>query len=453
MKEMKKVFGGMMLCVLVLPLMGVGQTYGNEINAILEAYFDSAENKSEEAQNLPKKEAEKLIGIDILTEEEWQYKNRQLDLILQKSAETVSALERLRAQSQASLVQLQSLDAELSVRAETLSRLQAQQAVWQAEYEKRKSEKAFLDTIIQDYESELADLLRGEFMTAEKLQRSPDWVAMAWVFGEKTASVLQEERYQALAMAGVRASAIAQTQAAQNEIEKEMTVAGIFVRRLKELKEEVEAEEQAISRITKQKAEQMLAIETEKKEREKENQIISAQVFDLQRDLETQKQNEEALRAQNANPVAEISIEDQIDMFGFFGKPFAGPATITAGFLDQAHAKEIGQDHFGVDFKLDQGTPLFAMASGTVRKVALADDGYSFVEIDHGGGWRTVFGHVSEAVVYSGQKIQKGEKIAYSGGQVGTAGAGALSSGPHLHLEIKKENKYIYPALVLDFLE
>jgi murein DD-endopeptidase MepM/ murein hydrolase activator NlpD len=86
--------------------------------------------------------------------------------------------------------------------------------------------------------------------------------------------------------------------------------------------------------------------------------------------------------------------------------------------------------HSGIDYAADSGTPIKAMEDGTV---ILAGDNGSYgncVIIDHGGGVSTLYGHASRILVKKGQDVLKGQTVAL----VGSTG---LSTGPHLHFEVR----------------
>jgi len=85
--------------------------------------------------------------------------------------------------------------------------------------------------------------------------------------------------------------------------------------------------------------------------------------------------------------------------------------------------------HPGVDIVNDYGAPVYATASGTVI-LAGWDSGYGEkVEIDHGNGYVTWYGHNTELLVSAGQSVHKGELIA----RVGSTG---FATGPHVHYEV-----------------
>ena len=68
------------------------------------------------------------------------------------------------------------------------------------------------------------------------------------------------------------------------------------------------------------------------------------------------------------------------------------------------------------------------------------------VEIDHGYGYRTRYGHASKLLVQRGQLVTRGDVIA----QVGSTG---IASGPHLHYEIRLNGKPVNPMKYLDLGE
>lgn len=87
------------------------------------------------------------------------------------------------------------------------------------------------------------------------------------------------------------------------------------------------------------------------------------------------------------------------------------------------------QYHPGIDIANVVGTPEYAADGGKVVWAGWGDYGI-YVEIDHGNGFQTVYGHMSEALVKVGQVVSKGQLI-------GLMGATGRATGPHLHFEIR----------------
>ena len=85
--------------------------------------------------------------------------------------------------------------------------------------------------------------------------------------------------------------------------------------------------------------------------------------------------------------------------------------------------------HPGIDIANDDGTPELAADAGQVVFAGWGDYGI-YVEIDHGNGFHTVYGHMSRALVSAGQRVTQGQ-------QIGLMGATGRATGPHLHFEIR----------------
>ncbi len=95
--------------------------------------------------------------------------------------------------------------------------------------------------------------------------------------------------------------------------------------------------------------------------------------------------------------------------------------------------------HAGMDFTAPTGTPIYATGDGTVIRADRASRGYgNHVRIDHGFGYTTLYAHMSKTNVKVGSEVKRGEIIGY----VGNTGK---SVGPHLHYEVRKNDKPVNP--------
>jgi murein DD-endopeptidase MepM/ murein hydrolase activator NlpD len=97
-----------------------------------------------------------------------------------------------------------------------------------------------------------------------------------------------------------------------------------------------------------------------------------------------------------------------------------------------------GAFHAGIDIGTAFGTPVRATADGEVLKAALGNGYGREVEIDHGNGIQTLYGHLSGFAVTAGEQVKRGQVIGY----VGSSGR---STGPHLHYEVRIRNTPVNP--------
>ncbi|WP_337465676.1 peptidoglycan DD-metalloendopeptidase family protein [Megasphaera sp.] len=112
--------------------------------------------------------------------------------------------------------------------------------------------------------------------------------------------------------------------------------------------------------------------------------------------------------------------------FGYRGNPIGGGS----GF------------HEGIDIGVDYGTPVRATAAGKVTMAGWVDGYGNLVEIDHGNGFVTRYGHNSMLLVTVGQEVRAGSIISL-------AGSTGRSTGPHVHYEVRVNGSPTNPLLFL----
>jgi murein DD-endopeptidase MepM/ murein hydrolase activator NlpD len=114
----------------------------------------------------------------------------------------------------------------------------------------------------------------------------------------------------------------------------------------------------------------------------------------------------------------------------------------TSGFGNRFHPI-LGYERFhaGLDLAATAGTPIVAAADGKVVSAGWAGGYGRAVAIVHAGGIETKYGHMSRIAAYAGEFVHRGDVIGY----VGSSG---LSTGPHLHFEVRKNGRPVNPMSV-----
>jgi murein DD-endopeptidase MepM/ murein hydrolase activator NlpD len=125
------------------------------------------------------------------------------------------------------------------------------------------------------------------------------------------------------------------------------------------------------------------------------------------------------------------------------GRPLAGPLEIASGFGTRIDPFTRGPAlHTGLDLREEQGAPVKATGSGRVIAAEYAGGYGNMVEIDHGGGVTTRYGHLSALSVSPGERVEPGQIV----GRVGSTGR---STGPHLHYETRINGEPVNPSRFL----
>ena len=124
---------------------------------------------------------------------------------------------------------------------------------------------------------------------------------------------------------------------------------------------------------------------------------------------------------------------DQVDFtsgFGVRSDPFRGTSAM----------------HAGLDLRGAYGTPIHATADGVVSRAGWANGYGNLVELDHGRGIQTRYGHLSAILVQPGQRVKRGDQIA----RMGSTGR---STGNHLHYEVRLDGSAVNPMPFLQGAE
>ena len=123
----------------------------------------------------------------------------------------------------------------------------------------------------------------------------------------------------------------------------------------------------------------------------------------------------------------------------FPGKNWKSSVSSEFGYRIDPVTGEKNEFHAGIDIAFPSGTVISAVKEGTVVAANYYSSGYGYhVIINHGDGYKTLYGHCSSLLVNVGDKVTKGQAI----GKVGNTGK---STGPHLHLNVYYNNTTVNP--------
>lgn len=119
--------------------------------------------------------------------------------------------------------------------------------------------------------------------------------------------------------------------------------------------------------------------------------------------------------------------------------PVPGYSRISSPFGYRIHPiLKVKKLHTGIDIPADTGTPIVAAAAGTVIYAGTLGGYGKTVMVDHNGGIVTLYAHNSQILVKEGQVVERGETLS-------KAGSTGMSTGPHLHFEVRENGTYVDP--------
>ncbi|MFV0449987.1 MAG: M23 family metallopeptidase [Vibrio sp.] len=173
-------------------------------------------------------------------------------------------------------------------------------------------------------------------------------------------------------------------------------------------------------------------------EREEKIQLVSDKLGDLEKVLgmgETSSELESRLDT--------AAITSSVRMVMLTQIPSGSP--VQKGRISSSYGKRVhpvtgkATFHRGQDFAVNIGTPIYAPADGVVEITRKSDQGSgNFLRLLHMHGFSSSFSHLQKFAVKSGDFVQQGDLIGYSGNS-------GLSSGPHLHYEIRFVGRSLDP--------
>lgn len=214
-----------------------------------------------------------------------------------------------------------------------------------------------------------------------------------------------------------------------------------------EKKQQLEDFKKTLGSLKTRQQQQQAALREQNDSKQQVLKITNAQESQYQNLLEESKADAKAAQAAIADLDSKIREQlrargvGNLGTVGSFSWPIEPIFGISCPFHCGGYPYEylIGP-HSGTDMPTNVGTPIKAPADGYVgRAHDSGGRGYSYIMLIHGDNFSTVYGHVSGFAVAEGKFVKRGDIIGYTGGAAGSRGSG-LSTGAHLHFEVRKNN-------------
>ncbi|MGR5351474.1 M23 family metallopeptidase [Vibrio sp. DNB22_19_2] len=187
-------------------------------------------------------------------------------------------------------------------------------------------------------------------------------------------------------------------------------------------------------------------LESDLSEREERVQLVSERLGDLEKVLGV------------SNHTANDSLDTRFDTAAITSNvrmvmlnqiPSGSPvekARLSSGFGKRIHpVTKVSKMHRGLDFAVNIGTKIYAPADGVVEVTRRSNKGSgNFLRLQHSFGFSSSYSHLKAFKVKSGQFVKKGQLI-------GLSGNSGLSSGPHLHYEVRFVGRALNPKTFIDW--
>ncbi|MFM2061557.1 MAG: hypothetical protein RLZZ507_1227 [Cyanobacteriota bacterium] len=363
--------------------------------------------------------------IDTLKQQQQQIQQQRQNVIQEKNrltnlqTEAQKHLTGITQNLQTTNSQIQDSETRLKLATESLQELEAALSVTERNYEERQ----------------VATVARLRF-----LQRSQNSQGLAVLLQSRNLSDFISRRHQLklvyqadqriLSKLAEQANFLIQQ---RTEVERQKNVIAIIREQLLAQKADFQAQAEAQGELIQRLNSDRLALAAAQKQLEQDSENLTGLI---QQKIAEQKAREEreALQAARAKANSKIWIRGT----GIFAFPSDAPTSSPFGW--RIHPiLGYRRFHAGLDFAASYGSTIRAADSGTVIFAGWYGGYGRSLIIDHGKGITTLYAHCSELYVSEGQSVQKGQAIA----AVGSTG---LSTGPHLHFEVRRNGSPVNPA-------
>ena len=262
-------------------------------------------------------------------------------------------------------------------------------------------------------------------------------------FGSKSAADLSTREFIANRVEMGDRKMFSEFQTVQEAAKKKKEEQDAEVRRVRQLMVQQESKQQELNSAQKEKEGYLQVLKNKKQNLETILDELDSDAADIESEIKVavaRARASEARRASEAKKKGETYTPPPKHSGGF-SRPTGG--SITSSFGMRFHPiLKYTRMHSGIDFGGGYGAAVFSAGAGTVISAGSKGSYGSTVVIDHGGGLSTVYGHLSRISVSEGQTISSHQRV-------GSIGSSGLSTGPHLHFEVRVNGHAVNPLRYL----
>ena len=302
-------------------------------------------------------------------------------------------------------------------------------------------QKAFLRIEKQKQEKQQ----KINFLAYKNFHETPEIKFFSWVFSRKNFSEKLLSYQQKSQQQKIYSAKISFFEREQKKLQQKIRNAAEILGQIRKEKKELEVKVEEIENLKKLVMQQKYILQKKISDSETQIKLLKNQI----KASILKSQTKDRMLTDEDDESDKTKSQKNPEKFSY---PLKKTAPISAGFKDPEYKKFFGKEHFGVDFRVPEGTKVLSVGQGEVLRARTNDDGYSFVIIEHEEGVYSLYGHLSEILILEGKEVEKGEVIGKSGGAIGKKGSGTFTTGPHLHLEFfdKSTETYLDPAKILN---
>ncbi|MBQ9534862.1 MAG: peptidoglycan DD-metalloendopeptidase family protein [Clostridia bacterium] len=204
-------------------------------------------------------------------------------------------------------------------------------------------------------------------------------------------------------------------------------------------KAELEATQEEERAVKVSMEENKASLEAQRAEKQARMESIEREEREVKEQYKKMIEEEDALMEDIRKKAAELAAQKTY-VGGTFMWPLpASNNVVTCKYGMRTHPiTGVYKLHSGVDLRASTGTKVYAANGGTVVTSTYSSAWGNYVVINHGGGYTTLYAHLSKRSVKANQTVSRGDIIGYSGNT-------GYSTAPHLHFEISKDGKTYNP--------